>query len=315
MSYTGTASSHPQSVHVDPQLRKVLVATDLAPSSEKAVRYAAALARRYGSKFYLMNVVSSLGYTIVGPQSLTLASDLALRDARHLDSELAAAGFFDHCEHQVIVKTGEVWSEVQSVIEREKIDLLVVGTHSRGGLAKVVLGSVAEQIFRHASCPVLTVGPYSPRREDAIVSDATRPLLFATDFSSESMAALPYAISYVNRRNCQLILMHVHSPVPEVIENRWYTAADVVEMAKKAKEIAHQKLLALVAPGELKQEPLAIVRTGAVEDAIVQTADELHALGIAIGLKPHGDVATHLRWSTAYNIVCRATCPVLTVRS
>jgi nucleotide-binding universal stress UspA family protein len=296
-------------------LRTVLVATDLAPSSDKAVRYAAALARRYGSKFYLMNVVSSLGYTIAGPQAAATAADLALREARQKDAELKAAGYFDHCEHQVVVVTGEVWSEVQSVIEQEKIDLLVVGTHSRGGLAKVVLGSVAEQIFRHASCPVLTVGPHSPRQEDTIVSDSTRPILFATDFSTESMAALPYAISYANRRNCQLVLMHVHPPVPEVIGNRWYTAGDVVEMGKKAKDIAKQKLLALIAPNELKQKPVAIVRTGVVEEAIVQTADELHALGIAIGLKPHGDVAAHLRWSTAYNIVCRATCPVLTVRS
>lgn len=315
MPSTGPAQSRSASAHADAQLNRVLVATDLAPSSEKAERYAAALARRYRSKFYLMTVVSSVGYTIVGPQTATVAADLALRDVRQKDAELKASGFFEHCEHQLIVETGDIWPEVQAAVERERIDLLVVGTHSRGGLAKVVLGSVAEQIFRHASCPVLTVGPYSPVHEDKIIADSTRPLLFATDFSTESMAALPYAISYANRRNCRLVLMHVHSPVPEVHGNRWYTASDVIEIREKAKQAAKQKLLALVAAQELKQEPVVIVRTGVVGEAIVQIAEELHALGIAIGLKPHGDVATHLRWSTAYKIVCRATCPVLTVRS
>ena len=49
------------------------------------------------------------------------------------------------------------------IIERNEIDLLVLGTHGRQGLAKMVMGSAAEEIFRRASCPVLTVGPKAAR--------------------------------------------------------------------------------------------------------------------------------------------------------
>ncbi len=299
----------------DVQLKSVLVATDFTPVSDKAVRYGAALARRYGSKFYLMHVVSSLGFTMVGPEARVAATDLVLRDAKTLEAQLVTDGTLAGIEHQVIVSSGEVWPALQDVIDREHIDLLVLGTHSRQGIGRLVLGSVAEQIFRHASCAVLTVGPNNPSRAERVVGDNNRPLIFATDFSEESIGALSHAISYANRRKTQLVLLHVLSPVPHVEGSRWYTAQDVIEMRKKAIEDAQLRLRALVPPNALAVEPLCIARYGAAVDCIVGAAEEFNSLGIVLGLKPRGDSISHLPWSTAYQIVCSANCPVLTVRA
>lgn len=291
------ASTH-TAAGADVQLKSVLVATDFAPTSDKATRYGIALARRYGAKFYLMNVVGSLG--MVGPNALVAATDIALRDAKNLEAHLVSDGTLAGIEHQVIVSSGEVWRELQSVIEREHIDLLVVGTHSRQGLGRLVLGSVAEQIFRHASCPVLTVGPNNPEHAETIVADNTRLNLFATDFSKESLVGLPYAMSYANRRNTRLVLLHALSPVPDVEGGRWYTAQDVIEMRKQAIEDAQRRLCALVPPNSLAVEPLCVARFGMPVDCIVDAAEEFHAMGIVLGLKPHADAISHLPWSTAY---------------
>jgi len=309
-----SAGSKPATAVADVRLKSVMVATDFAPTSDKATRYGIALARRYGAKFYLINVIGSLGFAMVGPDALVAATDIALRDAKKLEAHLVSDGTLAEIEHQVIVSSGEVWRELQSVIEREHIDLLIVGTHSRQGIGRLVLGSVAEQIFRHASCPVLTVGPNNPEQAETVIADSTRLNLFATDFSDESLVALPYAMSYANRRNTRLVLLHVLSPVPDVEGGRWYTAQDVVERRKQDIEDAQRRLRALVPPNSLAVEPLCIARFGTPIDSIVDAAKEFHAMVIVLGLKPHGDVISHLPWSTAYQIVCSATCPVLTVR-
>lgn len=91
---------------------------------------------------------------------------------------------------------------------------MVIGTHARRGLGKLLLGSVAEHIFRHADCLVLTVGPGSLQGSPVGSGRAIRPFLFATDFSEASLRALPYAISAANRFGTKLVLLNVMSEIP-----------------------------------------------------------------------------------------------------
>lgn len=295
-------------------LKSILVATDFGPCSDKPIRYAAALARRYGAKFYLMNVVSSLGFTMVGPHSLVAAAELAWKAGHAAKAELIRKGTLRDLEVEVVVRTGEIWPELESEVRAQKIEMLVVGTHSRQGLGRLVLGSVAEQIFRHASCPVLTVGPNSPAQAENVISDTLCPVVFATDLTPESLVALPHAISYANRRKTRLALLHVLSPVPHVDGNRWYTASDVVEMRHEAEAAMKCRLLELVSNSRLELEPMCIAQVGSAVDGIIQTSRALNAMGIVLGLKPRGEAISHMPWSTAYQIVCGASCPVLTVR-
>jgi nucleotide-binding universal stress UspA family protein len=68
-------------------------------------------------------------------------------------------GRLQEISHRVLVERGEIWAVVSEVLTREKIDLIVMGTHGRTGLGILLLGSFAETVFRRARCPVLTVGP------------------------------------------------------------------------------------------------------------------------------------------------------------
>lgn len=298
------------------QLKSVLVATDFSAASDKALRHAVAIARYYGSKLYLIHVVSALGFNMVGPEAIAQASDLAWRDARTIERRLMLDGALGDISHDVIVREGDVWREVEQVIELAQIDLVVIGTHSRTGISKLVLGSVAEQIFRHATCPVLTIGPNSPVEAHAEPTEDLRSLLFPTDFGEKSLMALPYALSFARQRRSRVVLLHVLSPVPQVDGNRWYTAEDVFQERKAARESAIKRLKALVAESRSQVEPICIVEFGDPAEWILRAADELRVEGIVIGLNhiTHIERTSHLPWSLTYKVVCAATCPVLTVR-
>ena len=115
-----------------------------------------------------------------------------------MEDNLAKRGTLAGVRHEVIVRQGDLWVELEKIIDQEHVDMVVIGTHGRHGLGKLVLGSVAEQIFRHADCLVLTVGPGSFQDAPFDGSRVIRPFLFATDFGVASRHALPYAISFAN---------------------------------------------------------------------------------------------------------------------
>src|SRR5271165_2101361 len=139
--------------------QSILIATDFSDASEKALRYSLALARFYESRFCLAHVVSSLGLTMAGPSAIAACEEAASREAAELEDSLSQTGALTGIPHKFVVRQGELWPELQEIIRQESADLLVVGTHGRHGMAKLFFGSVAEQIFRQADCPVLTFGP------------------------------------------------------------------------------------------------------------------------------------------------------------
>jgi nucleotide-binding universal stress UspA family protein len=88
-----------------------------------------------------------------------------------------------------------------------EIDLMILGTHGRTGAMKLLLGSVAEEIFRRASVPVLTIG--RSVRKGFHGGGQFRRVLFATDFTLEAQTAASYAISMAQENQAKLLLLHV----------------------------------------------------------------------------------------------------------
>ncbi|HMK20706.1 MAG TPA: universal stress protein, partial [Terriglobales bacterium] len=128
----------------------MLVATDFSSVSKQAVLYATAIARRHRSKLYVANVVTS---------RTERALMEAWRAGQQEIMEQLLADRLDGIQDELIVRPGDIWEVLSGLIDERKIDLVVVGTRGRTGVRKLILGSVAESIFRRASCPVLTVGP------------------------------------------------------------------------------------------------------------------------------------------------------------
>jgi len=302
----------------DIALKSVLVAFDFSQASQKPLHHALAIARHYGAKFYLAHVVSGIGYTIAGQEALNLAAERTQRTAHQLRHELLESGALAGLDHEFIVREGNIWEQLELLIRQKQVDMVVVGTHGRGPLGKLLLGSVAEKVFRHADCLVATVGPGS--YEDSLVEKPkpVRPFLFPTDFSPASLHALPYAISLANHFGAKLVVLHVlpAAPIPEGFH--WSTTGDLTQMRDAARIASQRQFDALnLQPTRTAIQPEFMVKYGIPSEQILLASHTLKADLIILGLHRHAhvDAASHMPWDRAYKVACDAHCPVLTIKN
>jgi len=229
-----------------------------------------------------------------------------------LEDSLIRTGALTGSQHKFIVRQGELWPELREIIRQESADLLVVGTHGRHGMAKLFWGSIAEQIFRQASCPVLTFGPHSDDRPWFETSSTPRTFLFATDFGPASLQGLPQAIAAANQFGAKLaflsIVPAVSSHTDEGLRN-WQADA-YMRTLQRLTELADDAGL------DLRPELYAEFKSESpVSEKILETADKLRADLIIMGLhdSAYTEVISHLDLATTYDVVCEASSPVLTV--
>jgi nucleotide-binding universal stress UspA family protein len=206
-----------------------------------------------------------------------------------------------------VVKGGDVWPTVERELAERRADIIVVGTHGRTGFQRLLLGSVAEEIFRQSPLPVLTIGPHvsTGGKEGA----QFKRILLATDFQEESGAAVPYALSFAQEYEAELDLLHVIRARDEKAEHKGDAMAASAAM-HRLHDLVPSEALAWC-------RPHSIVRYGDAGAQILGAAAELKSDLIVMGVRgaPHRlGRATHLERAVAHRVVTRATCPVLTVR-
>jgi nucleotide-binding universal stress UspA family protein len=185
--------------------KNVLVATDLSPLSESALRWAEGIARHYGSELFVTHIISPAETALVPPEywgaSQQVIEEAATRQMEGLDTNREGV------PHKMLLQHGGIWESLSSAVERFGIDLLVMGTHGREGFRRLMMGSAAEEVFRRARCPVLTVGPRATA--PAMGKPGFDEIVFATHFGPESLAAAPYAISLAQEFQTGLTLLNV----------------------------------------------------------------------------------------------------------
>ena len=142
------------------RLRRILHATDFSTASRAAFRMAVGLAQRETARLLLLHVLTPPSPLVSGrrpPSSYLELLAMARREARRrLDRALAQARAAGGRVEGKLAEGGAV-EEILKVGRRWRPDLIVIGTHGRGGVRRFLLGSVAEQVVRRASRPVLTV--------------------------------------------------------------------------------------------------------------------------------------------------------------
>jgi nucleotide-binding universal stress UspA family protein len=140
-------------------LKKVLVATDFSAPSCAALTYGRALARSFGASLHLLHVVENyfLRPTAAVPHLVQQAK------TRMLDDQLTDEDRQVLAARTALEVSDEPAETIVGYAKAQDIDLIVMGTHSRSGLDRLLVGSVAEQVIRTAPCPVLTVR--HPERE------------------------------------------------------------------------------------------------------------------------------------------------------
>ncbi len=142
-------------------IKTILCPVDFSDSSDHALKYAIALAQSYEATLKLLHVVqpplmSVPGDPMVPEFSSEVMEDIAAASQRRLD-EIADTTRESVPNVETEIATGSPFVEIITVAKDQNVDLIVIGTHGRTGLAHVMIGSVAEKVVRKAPCPVLTV--------------------------------------------------------------------------------------------------------------------------------------------------------------
>lgn len=147
-----------------PQLRTILLPTDFSGCANYALPYAAAIARATNAKIICVHVVESItpavGYTgLAEPLPIADISD-QLEDSA--ERELPKLGECEECDGlnvEEVMVHGDAAAEIVRVAQEREVDLIVISSHGRTGLGRILFGSTAEAVVRHANCPVLVVKP------------------------------------------------------------------------------------------------------------------------------------------------------------
>ncbi len=287
-------------------LKTILFLTDFSDSSEAAVPFATSIARAYGSTLYALHVLLPSAYSYMTPEAA--ASLLDAEDDRARAEMQRVEAQFSGLPNEAMIERGPgVWPVLSEVLTHLQVDLIILGTHGRTGAQKLLLGSSAEEIFRRAHIPVLTIGPAV--RSGSHNGGRFRCVLFATDFNAVSEATVPYAVSLAQENQSHLVLLHV-LPKPKPGRAERDDDLSIAEALHRLQEL-------VPADAELWCRPEAMVGHGDPTEQILAAAHQCGADLIVLGVRGMGRLAgaaTHLDRAIAYQVVVNAPCPVLTIR-
>jgi nucleotide-binding universal stress UspA family protein len=284
--------------------QSILHLTDFSACSDLAFTWAVSLACANQAKFSLLHVViaDALTYMTPGPKAI-----LDLQEKWAQEQMQRVAAHLKDLPHEMVIERGrDVWSVVEARLGELGSDLIVLGTHGRRGLRKMVMGSVAERVLRSSAVPVLTVGPEVPLRLK--VAGKFRRVLLATDFTAGSTGAAYYATSVAQRDDAELVLVHACRKGKQGRSEKCQELSVAEIMHRLHETIPHEE--------QLRHRPEAIVEYGKPEERIVEVARRREADLIVMGIRNTRNLfaATHLEIGTAHSVVIQAPCPVLTVR-
>ena len=133
-------------------LKKLLAPTDFSELSAEGVRYACKLAKDVGAQVIVLNVVILDESNVVGK------GEIAAHEKRLSEFTGKIVGRrADDLKIREIVVTGQAYAAIVDCAEKERADLIVMSSHGRSGLSRMLIGSVTDKLLRGASCPVLVV--------------------------------------------------------------------------------------------------------------------------------------------------------------
>lgn len=285
---------------------KILCPTDFSPGSEQALSVATRLASPEGCElvvvhaWYLPPSAYSLEYAFPPAVTQEIMSDAQGR----IDAavQVARANGARRVSGQLV--SGVPWMKIVEALDNQAFDLCVVGTRGRTGLGRVLLGSVAEQVVRHAPCSVLAVHPDGEPRP-------FKNVLVPTDFSASAEHALELAGMMVASEGAVTLLHVIELPV--AYSGKLPVVGIERELARQASEWLDAAAKKLQTRTQARVETLyRIGYPGAQTLAAIE--DDRTIDLVVMGSHGRTGIKRALMGSVAEKVVRHARCPVLVAR-
>lgn len=292
------------------QLKSILCPIDFSDFSVAAYQYALSLAEYYEARIVALHVVEIWKYPFAdyAAQEADYARfSRALNEGGEMRLQRFAKQYSAHgLQPKLVSHQGNAPNCILSFAQKENMELIVMGTHGRRGLDRLVLGSTTDRVMRKATCPVLVVSNASQKALDtgADGRHCLSRIVYCTDFSNNSERARAYAISLVAEYNAELTLLHVTENAPDLAR----AEATIAERT--------QELDKLVADAERKNLNVrSVVRFGKPYEEIVRYATEERASLIIMTARGGDAMDRAIFGSTTYRVIQLGPCPVLAVHT
>jgi nucleotide-binding universal stress UspA family protein len=290
-------------------VRTVLCAVDLSTEGDEAIRQAHALATLLGAELVAFHAMPSMTESAPLFPTGAQADATAFVGLQRRVLEALAARVHDVTGRspeafRVELGTGTAHAAIVQAAERLTAGLIVVGGAGAKGVARQLLGAVAERVVRAAHCPVWVAHPGAG--DGAVVA--------ATDFSPAANQAVALAADLAQRQRAPLAVVHALSidhVLPVGAEPAW--SVWTKDELSKLRADARAHLDSSLAKGSFAAE--AVIADTAPATAVLKLAEERRARVICVGTVGRTGLRRMMLGSVAEEVVRRARCPVLVVRS
>lgn len=278
--------------------RQILVPTDLSEISANALNYAKAIAKRHASRIVLLHVGQPVRHIAI-PQGGWVEEQVKERveeEASALVAELRGEGY----KVNAVTRYGQIVHEILALAKSDDADLIVVGTHGRRGIDRLLCGSEAEALIYHSDRPVLTVGPgvAPPRANTWLLNE----IICAAAPGTHSAKAAAYGYRIAQENGASFALFYAEDPGSSPGPGSWREFEDAFD-----KELPGGAARRCAVQGYFSNESPAA--------DIVEVAKRRQADLIVLGAKPAIPGSTHFRLGVLPEVLLRAPCPVLTINS
>jgi nucleotide-binding universal stress UspA family protein len=291
--------------------KSILVAIDFSEYSKVALDICLGASGCMETKLYVLHTIEKFPHDY-----LHLLSSTAHTDMKQKLEEDAIARIQAMIPEEIrgkgdiipMVRFGKPFLEIIQVAKEENVDLLVIGTHGRAGVDRVILGSVAERIVRKAGCPVMVI-------RDRKYTGFKR-IIVPIDFSDCSRKALEYAIATANSHNSKLTILHVYEESfiePYVnAANSEEEAGEIMKEIEQVNETKYDEFLKTIDLRGVEYDKLLV--KGIPETEIVEIAMEQQADLIVMGTYGRTGIKHILIGSTAEEVVRAVHCDIIIVK-
>lgn len=289
-------------------IRHILVATDFSEASEAALIAARRYARAFEARVTVANVFDPmpLSPAVSYPTQIWTGANFGAQieqETRKLLDEARTKWFVDVDVEALPIRHTSASTALCDAADDREADLIIVGTHGRTGMTRLLLGSVAEQVVRHAHVPVLAM------RKTEGLEEQPKRILVTTDFSPSSEPALDDAAAIARRFGAHVTLAHVYEAVSGIAAGiPAYRSFDEVdpELQSALQTLARQRL------GEGAGIDLSVGVSPA--DVLLERIEEGHYDLVVIATHGRTGLSRLLIGSVAERITRHAPCAVWTSR-
>ncbi|MGH9870763.1 MAG: universal stress protein [Candidatus Polarisedimenticolia bacterium] len=309
-------------------IRRILCPTDFTEFSRRALWHAVTLARWKGCELVVLHVRQPAEVPVHAAASVRAWSgsrDAVTKDPGRARAEAALKAFVEPAfgtgvEMRTVIQEGVEIDEILREVRALGADLLVMGTHGRGGFERFMLGSVTEQVLRRADCPVLVVPSPHGGSEEVEEDSPAGPgspyahIVCPLDFSETSLAALHQAVRMAREAGARLTVVHAVELPPSRIGEP--DAAPLAELRRRLSDGAVERVMEVLARESWNGMPVdSVVLAGKAYQEILSVAEDLFADLIVMGVSGRADADRALFGSTVQHVTRAAVCPVLTVHA